>query len=122
MPSIENQEAKPTNPSKVLVLSKYVRQVVYTYLPCLFLFSKISKLSKSERQYLLDIKNSTILGDFREITLNLASNLNESRVSNLSYLIDFTKRINLVVDGSSAEQVSKSQEAMLKIPEEFKEG
>jgi hypothetical protein len=70
---------------------------------------------------LLDIKNSTILGDFREVTLNLASNLNESQVSNLSYLFDFTKRINLVVDGNSAEQVSKSQEVMLKMPEEFKE-
>ena len=121
MPLIQNQEAKATHPSKVLVLSKYVRQVVYTYLPCLFLFSKISKLSKSERQYLLDIKNSTILGDFREVTLNLASNLNESQVSNLSYLFDFTKRINLVVDGNSVEQVSKSQEVMLKMPEEFKE-
>ena len=121
MSSIDNQGAKAANPSKVLVLSKYVRQVVYTYLPCLFLFSKISKLSKSERQYLLDIKNSTILGDFREVTLNLASNLNESQVSNLSYLFDFTKRINLVVDGNSAEQVSKSQEVMLKMPEEFKE-
>lgn len=51
----------------------------------------------------------------------MASNLNESRASNLSYLIDFAKRINLVVDGSSAEQVSKSQEVMLKMPEEFKE-
>ena len=63
--SIKHQESKGIRPSKVLVLSKYVRQVVYTYLPCLFLLRKISNLSKSERQYLLDIKESTILGDFR---------------------------------------------------------
>ena len=121
IPSIDNQEAQAINPSKVSLLSKYVRQIVYTYLPCIILLTKISKLSKSERQYLLDIKDSTILGDFREVSLDLGSNINEVRGSNINYLLDFAKRIKLVIDGNSIKQISKFQKMMLKIPEEFKE-
>jgi hypothetical protein len=70
---------------------------------------------------LLDTKESTILGDFREVSLDLGSYLNEASVSNLNYLFEFAKRINLVVDGNSTLQVSKIKEILLKTPEEFKE-
>ncbi len=73
-----------------------------------------------ERKFLLEIKNSQILGDERQIIFNMKHSLNAC-TSSLNYIFEFSQMLKIIVDGKSDQEVNKVQELVLEIPQEFKD-
>ena len=93
------EELKEANPSKLISpivrLSKYQRQEIYEFIPANTLYTKISKLSKQERAFMIEIKN----GQERILTIfpPCIERADDYDIDFWIYLLSFAHQFNISV-------------------------
>ena len=89
------EDLKDIEIKKAIILGKNMRQEIYNFLSTSFLYHKISKLSKSERNFIVSIKDGSNKKRELFISINQQKNIHSMDNDGWTFLFSFSHYYSL---------------------------